>query len=68
MGCNTCPLRGLDVVRSKLELKGAVEDHKYLQLSLLIQLLEGRQVLMVLGQNLIHRYLLCGVDSHIGGG
>lgn len=56
------------MVRSKLEQNGAVEDHKYLQLSLLTQLLEGRQVLMALRQNLTHMYLLHGVGGHRGGG
>lgn len=56
------------MVRSKLEQNGAVDDYEYLQLSLLTQLLEGRQILMALGQNLIHTYLLHGVGGHMGGG
>lgn len=68
IGFNTCLLRGGDVVRSKLKQNGTVEDHKYLQLSLLTRLLGGRQVLMALGQNLSHTYLLHGVGGHMGGG
>lgn len=66
----TCLLREVNVVRSKLEQNGAVEDHNHLWLSLLSQLLEGRKVFMALGQNLTHTkpHLLHGVGNNTGGG